>query len=192
MNYLSVGELAEVGFRSLGTDVLVSRKASIYGAERLQVGSHVRIDDYCVLSAGTGGISIGDFVHIGPLCGLYGEAPITIGDFCGLSSRVALYSSSDDFTGGSLTNPTVPEDLRRVTSRPIVMHRHGLVGSGSTLLPGTTLNEGAAVGAMSLVRGNLKEFTIYQGIPAKPLHARGRRALELEAECRRRFADEAY
>jgi galactoside O-acetyltransferase len=64
MSFLTEEELAALGLASCGEDVKISRKTSIYGAERIAIGDHVRIDDFCVISAGAGGISIGSHVHI--------------------------------------------------------------------------------------------------------------------------------
>ena len=56
MSFLNDTELNELGFASLGKNVKVSRRASIYNANRISVGDCSRIDDFCVLSPGTGGI----------------------------------------------------------------------------------------------------------------------------------------
>jgi len=40
------------------------------------------------------------------------------------------------------------------------------VGAGSIILPGVTLHEGAAVGAMSLVNKDIEAWSIYAGVPA--------------------------
>ena len=55
-------ELNEMGFKSIGENVLISDKASIYGVKNIEVGSNVRIDDFCIISAGEGGIKIGNYV----------------------------------------------------------------------------------------------------------------------------------
>ena len=96
MAFLTRAALAAMGFTSLGEDVCISDKASIYGAERIEIGSHVRIDDFCVISAGAGGIKIGSYIHIAPAANIVGAASITFDDFSGLSGRVSVYSSSDD------------------------------------------------------------------------------------------------
>ena len=49
-------ELKGLGFRHIGNGVCISRKASIYGAQNISLGDHVRIDDFCILS---GRIEIG-------------------------------------------------------------------------------------------------------------------------------------
>src|SRR3954470_8427686 len=94
-------------FASAGDYVAIDPTVRVIGAERVSLGSNVRIDAFVVLSAGAGGITIGDYVHIGAHAFLAGAAPIRIEDFCGLSGRVSIYSSSDDYSGGSLIGPTV-------------------------------------------------------------------------------------
>lgn len=169
MSYLEASDLNALGFNSLGKNVLISSKASIYNPSKISIGDHVRIDDFCILSAGEGSIQIGKYVHIACYCCLIGDSPIILHDFSGLSSRVAVYSSTDDFSGEAMPHPTIPDKFRKVISKPVVLDKHVLVGTGSTLLPGVNLGEGVAVGAMSLVDKNCDPFWIYIGIPAKKL-----------------------
>lgn len=184
MAFLGRQALRRLGFAAIGTDVAVSERASIYGASRISLGDHVRIDDFCVLSAGEEGMRIGSYVHIACYCSLIGTARIELEDFSGLSARVAVYSSSDDYSGTGLTNPTVPSDFRRVTDAPVRIARHVIVGAGAVILPGVTIGEGAAVGALALVNHSLEPFTIYSGIPARRVGSRSRALLELEAQLR--------
>ena len=158
----------------------VSDGARFYGAERIDLGDHCRIDDFALLSAGAGGISVGRYVHIACFCSLQGDATIVLDDYVGLSSRTAVYSSTDDFSGAGMTGPMVPGDFRKVTSAPVRLQRHALVGAGSVVLPGVTLGVGAAVGALSLVREDVPSFTIVGGAPARALGPRRRDLLELE------------
>jgi acetyltransferase-like isoleucine patch superfamily enzyme len=180
MSFLTTDQLRDIGFASVGDNVLLSAKASIYGAERIIIGSNVRIDDFSVISAGAGGIEIGSHVHIATFCSLIGAAKITLEDFSGLSSRVAVYSSNDDYSGRALTGPTVPDDLRAVDNRPVRIGRHAIVGSGSVVLPGVTLGEGVAIGSLSLVRRDCPAFEIHSGMPARKIGTRKRTILDLE------------
>src|SRR5262249_56740139 len=143
----------------LWDDVKIDRSVRIYGAERLEIGDHVRIDAYCVLSCGAEGISIGNHVHLGVYVFLSGAARIEVQDFAGLSGRVSVYSSNDDYSGAVLTGPTVPDDLRNVTDAPVVVGRHAIVGAGSVVLPGVTIGVGAAVASLRLVRQDVDDFT---------------------------------
>jgi dTDP-4-amino-4,6-dideoxy-D-glucose acyltransferase len=184
MAFLGRKALRKLGFAAIGANVAVSERASIYGAARIALGDHVRIDDFCVLSAGEEGMRIGSYVHIACYCSLIGKARIELDDFSGLSARVAVYSSSDDYSGAGLTNPTVPSEYRRVTDAPVRIGRHVIVGAGAVILPGVTIGEGAAVGALALVNHSLDPFTIYSGVPARRVGSRSRALLELEAQLR--------
>jgi len=188
MGYLNVADLKNLGLASYGSNVLISERASVYGAPRIHLGNNVRIDDFCVLSAGPGGIRIGDFVHIAVGSTLQGAGAITLGDFANISSRVAIYSSSDDFSGATMTNPMVPTQFTGVYSSPVSLERHVIVGCGSVVLPGVKLHEGAAVGALSLVKTDCPPFTISAGTPARVLKERHRGLLEKEAQLRASLA----
>lgn len=181
MSFYARDELAGLGLRSFGENVLISRKASLYNAGAIELGSHVRIDDFCVLSAGAGGISIGSFVHIAVHASMIGMGRISLDDYSGVSSRVSIYSSNDDYSGEHLTNPMVPEVHRGVTTADVLVGRHAIIGAGAIVLPGVTIGEGAAIGALSLVRGDCEPFCIYAGVPARRVNRRSRRLLELEA-----------
>ena len=180
MSFLSDTEISALGFESTGRNVKISNKASIYCAEKIVLGDNVRIDDFCILSAGAGGIYMGSFIHIAAYSSLIGRERIQLMDFSGLSSRVSVYSSSDKYTGNWMTNPTVPEDFTGVQHKPVIIGRHVIIGPGSVILPGAILEDGVAVGALSLVRGRCREFGLYSGIPAKRISERKRNLLELE------------
>lgn len=169
-----------MGFASLGKKVQISDRAAFYGTDRIAIGDHVRIDDFCVLSAGEGGISLGQYVHVAVFCSLIGAGRIELRDFSGLSSRVSIYSSNDDYSGLRLTNPTVPAEFTGVSHADVVLGRHVIVGAGSVVLPGVTLEEGAAVGALSLVTRSCEAFAVYSGVPARRVGPRSRELLEVE------------
>lgn len=172
--------IEDMGFAALGENVQISDKASFYGTSQIAIGNNVRIDDFCVLSAGIGGIEIGNQIHIAVYSSLIGSGKITLADFCSISSRVSVYSSNDDYTGATLTNPTISNEYKNVTNAPVYLGKHVIVGSGSVILPGITLEEGVAIGALSLVSKNCEAFNIYAGNPAKRIKARKRDLLELE------------
>lgn len=178
MPYLERKELLNLGFKSLGKEVKVSDKASIYNADQIEIGDYSRIDDFCVLS---GRVVIGRNVHIAPLCLVAGgDQGIIFDDFSGLAYQVQVFTQSDDYSGGSLTNPTVPEIFKNEIKKPVYLGRHCIVGAGSIVMPGVTLSEGTAIGAMSLVRKSTEAWSIYAGNPAKKIKNRKKDLLELE------------
>jgi len=168
---------------SVGDNVSVNRSTVFFGQKHIQLGSNTRIDCFCVLSASPAGISIGDHVHISAYAALFGSSGrIEVESFCALSSRVTVYTATDDYVEGFLSNPTVPAKYRKVSCGDVVFQKHALVGAGSIVMPGVTMGTGASVGALSFVNKNVPEFAIAAGIPIRIIGQRNRRLLELEAD----------
>jgi galactoside O-acetyltransferase len=182
MAILTRAEIEEMGFAYVGNNVLLSSKASFYNCKNISIGNNVRIDDFCVLSAGIGGISIGNYVHVAVYSSLIGAGKITLSDFCNISSRVSIYSSNDDYSGVTMTNPMVPSKFTGVSHADVFLGRHVIVGSASVVLPGVTLHDGVAVGALSLITKDCEAFCIYVGNPARRIKSRKRNLLDLEQE----------
>lgn len=182
MGFLSRQQLQDIGFKAIGKNVLLSDKASIYGASNISIGSNVRIDDFVVLSAGDGGIEIGNYIHIAVYSSLIGAGKITISDFCNLSSKVSIYSSNDDYSGEFMTNPMIPSEFTNVTQAPVFLGKHIIIGSGGIVLPGVKLAEGCAVGALTLVTKSFGEFNVLAGNPATIIKKRKNNLLVLERE----------
>ncbi len=169
-------ELAGLGLKSFGSNVFISRKCSLYGVEHISLGDNVRIDDFCILS---GRITLGSYIHISAYCALYGSQGITLSDFCGLSPRCTLLSASDDFSGEYMVGPMVPVSLSHVTGGRITLEKFVQIGTGCTLMPGITVQEGAVTGAMSLIHKTLAPWSIYAGIPATKIRERKKNILAL-------------
>ena len=182
MAWLSNQEIEAMEFAFVGKNVKISNKASFYNCSKIKIGDNSRIDDFCVLSAGDRGIEIGRNVHIAVYCSLIGVGKIVLGNFSGLSSRVSIYSSNDDYSGKSMTNPTVPQQFTNVRHADVLLESHVIIGSGSIVLPGVVLEQGVAVGALSLVKKNCQSFGVYVGNPAKRVMERKKDLLRLEEE----------
>lgn len=181
--HLVESELLEL-FASVGHDVRIHKSCIVIGGKQIHIGSHVRVDCFSLLSAGEQGITIGDHVHIGVGVCLFGSGGrIKIDDFVGISARSLLYTATDDYVGGHLTGPTVPDKFRMVTVGDIVLNKHSIIGCGSVLMP-CTLGVAASVGALSFVNKDVADFDIVAGIPAVRRASRSRRILDFENELR--------
>lgn len=180
-SFYSNEELAEIGLKSYGRNVLISRYCTIYKPENIEIGNNVRIDDFCILSAGKQ-IKIGSYVHIACYTSIIGAGEVIISDYCSISGRVSIYSSSDDYSGNFMTNPMVPENFTNVIHAAVILQKHVIIGCGSVILPGVTLEEGVAIGAMSLVQNNCKSNYIYTGNPLKRLIPRSVNYKEFEKQ----------
>lgn len=180
MAYYTQEQLKNIGFKFVGNNVKISDKASIYGADQMEVGDNSRIDDFCVLS---GKIKIGRNVHIAPFCLVAGgEKGIVFEDFSGLAYHVQVFTQSDDYSGRTMTNPTVPKQYKNEMKKEVMIGKHSIIGAGSIIMPGVTLAEGTSIGALSLVRKSTEAWSIYLGNPAKKIMNRKTDLMELEKQ----------
>lgn len=180
MAYLTREALQSMGFRSLGECVKVSDKASIYNPETIQLGDHVRIDDFCVVS---GSVSIGKYCHITPMCLIAGGSPgVTLSDFCTLAYGVKVFAQTDDYSGRTMVNSLIPKKFKDEYLAGVMLERQVIVGAGTIVLPGVTIHEGGSIGAMSLVVKSTQPWSIYVGAPARRIKERKQDLLELEAQ----------
>lgn len=180
MAYLTQTQLEDMGFKSIGENVKISDKASIYNADQMEIGHNSRIDDFCVIS---GKIKIGINVHLAPMCLVAGgEEGIVFSDFSGLAYKVQVFAQSDDYSGRSLTNPTIPKIYKNEYKKSVFLGRHVIVGAGSIIFPGVVIAEGCSIGAMTLVNKSTEEWGVYLGNPAKRIKDRRKDLLVLENE----------
>lgn len=180
MAYLTEVQLKKIGFKKLGRKVKISDKASIYDADQIEIGDYSRVDDFCILS---GKITLGKYNHITPMCLVAGGTPgITFEDFCTLAYGVKVFSQSDDYSGETLTNSLLPKKFKKEIFAPVFFGRHVIVGAGSVVFPGVTIEEGCSIGAMTLLTKSTESWGIYMGIPAKRIKDRKKDLLALEAK----------
>jgi len=163
-SFYSEEELMQIGLKEYGQNVLISRNACFYNPGNISIGSNVRIDDFCILSA-SGKISIGNYIHIGPYSSFLGLGDIILEDFVSISGRVAIYTSTDDYVGFAMTNPMIPEKYRKVKTGTVHVKKHVIIGVGSVIMPDITINEGCAISALALVTKSLPSYSICRGIP---------------------------
>lgn len=180
MSFYSNEELFNLGFKFVGKNVKVSKKCSIYNHDQISINDNSRIDDFCILS---GKISIGKNVHIACYTNIAGgELGVEFHDFSGAAYRVTVMSQSDDYSGQSLTNPTIPEKFKNVYRAKTIIGKHVILGTGTIVLPGVEIAEGCSTGAMTLINKNTEPWTIYVGSPMQAIKKRKNDLLKLEQE----------
>jgi galactoside O-acetyltransferase len=186
MAFLDDDQLQRMGFKKLGRNVRISDRAAIHNADQIVIGDNTRIDDFCVIS---GKVRFGRNVHIAVLCNIAGGSEgITFDDFSGLAYGCHVFSQSDDYSGFTLTNPTVPAEYKEERKAPVHLGRHCIVGANSLIFPGVLMADGCSLGAMSMLTKSTTPWGVYFGIPARRVKERKRELLEHE---RRYLASEA-
>src|SRR5688572_5436423 len=95
---LTETDLAAVGFAEFGKNVALSPLTLVINPQNIRLGSNVRIDAFCILSAGSAGMEIGNYVHLAPGVQIFGSGgTVRLRDFVGISGRCSLYTATDDF-----------------------------------------------------------------------------------------------
>ena len=166
-NYINNKEILAYNFLKVGKNVKISSNAVLIGSRNISLGNNVRIDDFVIIIAVNGKINIGNNVHIGSYNYINGSGGVDIGNYCNFSQGCKIYSKSDNYDGSTITNPTFDEKYTKPIIKKVKISEHCIFGSGSVILPGSIISTGVAVGALSLIKSNLKNWSVYAGVPAK-------------------------
>jgi acetyltransferase-like isoleucine patch superfamily enzyme len=155
----------------IGENVIIGKTVRIRYPELVKIGNNVIIDDFTYISTK---LIIGNYVHIAAGSKIIGgfNSLVSIGDYSTLAPNVVLAAGSDDYVSG-IASPLVPSEFKgKVQIGSIKINRHCIIGTNSTILPNVTLQDGAAVGAQSLVKSDIPGWTLHAGVPARHIKAR--------------------
>jgi galactoside O-acetyltransferase len=172
-DYLTPEALLSMPFKSMGHDVMIHERVTLVGIENISIGSHVRIDPEVILLA-TGPLTIGCYTHIAAGAFIAARAGFEMKNFANIAHGARIYTINDDYSGEHLMGPTIPAELLHLSRGAVLMQEHAVIGAGAIVLPGVTLAEGSVVGALSLIGRSTQPWTMYVGVPAKPLKERRR------------------
>jgi acetyltransferase-like isoleucine patch superfamily enzyme len=178
---MSLIDPAQLGLRHCGRNLRIYAGAKIIGGEFISLGDNVIIDDFVFIYAAAETV-IGSHVHLASFCSITGGGSLQMGDFSGLSSGVRVITGSDDFLGGSLTNPTIPAEFRNVRRAAVSIGSHVIIGANAVVLPDIVIGEGAAVGAGAVITRDLAPWGIYAGSPARRLRERPSQTILADAQ----------
>ena len=105
-----------------------------------------------------------DHATIGDEAIIYNPSPIILGSHSIVSQQAYLCGASHDYD-----DPDFP-----MVSKPIRLEAYSWVCARANVPMGVTIGEGAVLGLGSLAVGDLKPWTVYGGVPAKPIKERRR------------------
>jgi len=170
-------------FARIGTDVVIGPNVAIRRPHLVSIGNHVAIDNGAYITTAA---KIEDYVHIGPYVTVVGgeRAELVMGNFTNLAAGCRVICGSDRFQGEGLIGPaSLPDEYKdKMNLAPVILENFANVGTNAVIMPGVTLAEGSVVGACALVTESTEPWTIYAGIPAKPVKQRPRDTMIRYAE----------
>ena len=146
---------------------------ALFNERYIRIGAGTIIGPHVSLSAGMVPgqqcasdpvVRIGDRCVIGRGSGIVGHLSIEIGDDVWTGPRVYITDQNHGY-----------EDLERpigvqaMPERPVRIGAGSWLGHGTVVLPGSTIGRHVVVGANSVVRGELPDYCVAAGNPAKVL-----------------------
>ena len=165
---LSPEQCQQIRLGAMGRNCQIHETVQFFNPSQVFLGRNVRIDCFCLLSAGPEGLYIGDHVHVAAGCYLFGGGgKILLEDFSGLAPRVSLFTASDDFTEGYLLGPCLPDSYRKVTRGNVTLRVNAGAGAGSVVLPGVTIGVNARIGALTVIGKDVPDHELLTGNPPR-------------------------
>lgn len=150
-----------------GENVIIGKTVRIRKPEECIIGDNTIIDDFAYISCP---IEIGRNCHIASHVSISGGAgKFVMGDYSTISNHCSVHCASSDYSKVSLDLPSVPKEEQfggEVGS--VYVGNFVTIGAHSCLLPMVIIPDGFACGAYTLIKPiDLKEWSLYTGIPAK-------------------------
>jgi acetyltransferase-like isoleucine patch superfamily enzyme len=153
----------------IGNDVKVNGDIDLRNREngRIVIEDGVSFDTGCrIVAAREAVVTFRRRADIGNSCIFNCGADVTVGEDT-MMAGYCYIQSSDHGMRRSMTVKSQPH-----THRAIAIGRDAWLGGNVTVLPGTTIGDGAVVGAKAVVTSDLPPYSISAGIPAKVIGER--------------------
>jgi acetyltransferase-like isoleucine patch superfamily enzyme len=159
-------------FRSFGEgSAICFPVVALFGERYITVGAGTVIGPYVSLSAGVSPahelgdrsvVTIGDRCLIGKGTGIVGHEDIEIGDDVFTGHNVYITDASHGYD-----DPDTPIGRQFGEPRPVRIGPGSWLGHGTIVLPGSCIGSHVVVGAGSVVTGELPDFSVAVGNPAR-------------------------
>jgi len=159
-------------FRSFGEgSAICFPVAALYGERYISIGAGTVIGPYVTLSAGVSPehelgdvevVTIGDRCLIGRGSGIVAHERVVMGDDVFTGHHVYITDANHGYE-----DPTTPPSQQFAASRPVSIGASSWLGHGTIVLPGCMIGRHVVVGAGSVVTGDLPDFSVAVGNPAR-------------------------
>lgn len=160
---------------TIAPDAWVSPDARIYPSvrgTRIVIGRGSKIFEFAVIRAvgGAGDVVIGERCMINPHCVLFSGNGIVLGNDVLLAPGVQVVPANHAFARRDLP---VSQQGFLPSKGGVVIGDDVWVGANAALLDGVKIGRGAIIGAGSVVRGEIPDYEIWAGLPARKIGVRG-------------------
>lgn len=133
---------------------------------RVVIGKNSSVDSFVKIKpvGGSGNVVIGDETYINSGCVIYSGNGITIGNHVLVAANCVFAPVNHEFKDRS---KLIVEQRFQPSRGGIVVEDDVWIGAGCIILDGAIIRRGAVIGALSLVRDEVAEFSINVGNPLR-------------------------
>ncbi|MDX6286233.1 MAG: hypothetical protein QOG53_1718 [Frankiales bacterium] len=156
-------------FQHFGERAAIDEPYWIYGAQLMSIGHHVAIGKMAWLSVERSAwartepvLSIGPHTIIRQGVTISASESVVIEEFVGLGGYCSINDSNHTFSvkDGAIHNAPV-------VTAPIRIGAGSWIGDRVAILAGANIGKGCFIGANSIVRGNIPDYSIVVGMPGR-------------------------
>jgi acetyltransferase-like isoleucine patch superfamily enzyme len=162
------GRFTREALARCGEHVIFEEGVLVFHPERIELGENVYIGHQTILKGYyKNRMVIGDDTWIGQQCFFHSAGGLTIGRGVGIGPGVKILTSSHEDPGRE--RPIMEGAL---VFAPVSIGDGSDLGIGTIVLPGVTIGRGVQVGAGAVVAGDLPDYCVAAGVPARVLRMR--------------------
>ncbi|WDP90548.1 MAG: acyltransferase [Desulfobacter sp.] len=156
----------------IGDNVLLKNNCALLPGSNskefaIKIGDFSEVHEDCVLRTFQGFIYIGKKCSLNRHCYLLGSGGITIGNMVRIGPRVNLITNNHIFK--ERDRPIMEQGESHA---PINIKDDVWIGANATILPGVAIPQGCIVAAGAVVTKSIPPFSIVGGVPAKVIGQR--------------------
>jgi acetyltransferase-like isoleucine patch superfamily enzyme len=179
-------------FKSVGKGVIFGKSLTVRHPQKISLGDNVIIDDYAVLdgkgsqdnfieignnvivgrssviSCKNGNITIGDNTNIAMNCFIQSAKDVTIGKNVLFAAYCYIIGGGDHMTDRT----DIPIIAQGQVVKGITIKDNCWLGAGVKIQDGAVVGRDSIVGSGAVVTGDIPEFSVAVGIPAKVIRSR--------------------
>lgn len=165
--YVVVGPLASLYYYARSR-AMIAPAARVQVTPRIQFGRGCIVKPYAIIRTHTGNIIFGDNCAVSCFNNLSsGDKDLVFGNGVRLGPGVVIIATNRKFR-----DRRVPITEQGVSHQGITIGDDVLVGANAVILDGCRIGKGAVIGAGSVVTGDVPEYAIMAGVPARPIGER--------------------
>ncbi len=188
---VELGDHVEIGLLAvvIGRNIKIGRHSSVgtmsyVACERIEIGEDARIREQVYVGGPQlpeSAFILGSRTIVLQMAFINPTKPVTIGDDTGIGGHCLI------FTHGAWLNAL---DGYPVTYEPVTLGKSVWLPWRVFLMPGTTIGDGAVIGADSLVSGTIPPYSLAVGSPAKVIRSAPDFPRKVSEDERARLIDE--